>query len=462
MLEIYKKLRPGEPPTLESAENLFNNMMFDDRRYDLSKVGRYKFNKKLSLANRANGKVLSRPAINEETGEILYDEGTKITKDIADEIQDNGINVIYVTEAGKEYKIIGNSTVDMDKYTGKKLMADSKIKERVYLPVLKELMEEAGGKDAELKKLIKKNVKKLVPKNITIDDILSTISYQLNLEYNVGKIDDIDHLGNRRIKCVGELLQNQFRIGLTRMEKVVRERMNLQNVDMITPQVLMNTRPVISAIKEFFGTSQLSQFMQQDNPLDELTHKRKLSALGPGGLSRERAGFEVRDIHYTHYGRLCPIESPEGPNIGLINYLTSYAPITNKDGKVVAYAFVGVDMDSANGVILSTLLGYTPILAIVIIVLFAGLLWLVINVINKKLISRITEVTETLARTTQAVDKFAQSISNSGAAFAQDSQEQAGSIEEVSASIEETTSMIAQTSEGSTETSKLTLKAVGA
>ncbi|MCQ2910823.1 MAG: DNA-directed RNA polymerase subunit beta, partial [Clostridia bacterium] len=326
MIEIYKKLRPGEPPTLESAESLFNNMMFDDRRYDLSKVGRYKFNKKLSLANRANGKVLARPAVDEETGEILYDAGEKITKEIADAIQDAGINVIYVTENGKEYKIIGNSTVDMDKYTGKKLMADSKIKERVYLPVLLEIMEQATS-DADLKKLIKKNVKKLVPKNITIDDILSTISYQLNLEYNVGKVDDIDHLGNRRIKCVGELLQNQFRIGLTRMEKVVRERMNLQNVDMITPQVLMNTRPVITAIKEFFGTSQLSQFMQQDNPLDELTHKRKLSALGPGGLSRERAGFEVRDIHYTHFGRMCPIETPEGPNIGLINSLAGYARV---------------------------------------------------------------------------------------------------------------------------------------
>ena len=309
--------------------------MFDDKRYDLSKVGRYKFDKKLSLGNRAIGKTLSRPAVNTETGEILYDEGTKITKDIAEEIQDAGINIIYVNHDGREYKVISNSTVDIDKYLEKKIAADCNIKERVYLPVLQELWEDAKHSPTELKKRLKdkKTLRRLVPKNITIDDILASINYQLTLDNcvngltGVGNVDDIDHLGNRRIKCVGELLQNQFRIGLTRMEKVVRERMNLQNVDMITPQVLMNTRPVISAIKEFFGTSQLSQFMQQDNPLDELTHKRKLSALGPGGLSRERAGFEVRDIHYTHFGRMCPIETPEGPNIGLINSLAGYARV---------------------------------------------------------------------------------------------------------------------------------------
>ena len=328
LIEIYKKLRPGELPSVEAARSLFNGLFFDNRRYDLSKVGRYKFNKKLSLAVRIKNQVAASDIVNQETGEVLVGAGEVITKETAEEIQNSGINIVDVNVEDKKIRIIGNGTVDI------KAFVDSKkidIKEKVNYEVLKNILENTNKKDLE--KVIKERIDELVPKHITTEDILSSVNYILTLQHGIGKVDDIDHLGNRRIRSVGELLQNQFRIGLTRLERVVRERMTIQDLDVVTPQTLINTKPITSSIREFFGSSQLSQFMDQTNPLSELTHKRRISALGPGGLSRERAGFEVRDVHYTHYGRLCPIESPEGPNIGLISALTSFA-IINEYGFV--------------------------------------------------------------------------------------------------------------------------------
>ena len=328
LIEIYKKLRPGELPSVEAARSLFNGLFFDNRRYDLSKVGRYKFNKKLSLAVRIKNQVAASDIVNQETGEVLVGAGEVITKETAEEIQNSGINVVSVKVGEKAVKVIGNGTVDIHKFVDLK---DLKVKEYVNYEVLKNILENTNKKDLE--KVIKERIDELVPKHITTEDILSSVNYILTLQHGIGKVDDIDHLGNRRIRSVGELLQNQFRIGLTRLERVVRERMTIQDLDVVTPQTLINTKPITSSIREFFGSSQLSQFMDQTNPLSELTHKRRISALGPGGLSRERAGFEVRDVHYTHYGRLCPIESPEGPNIGLISALTSFA-IINEYGFV--------------------------------------------------------------------------------------------------------------------------------
>ena len=328
IVEIYKKLRPGELPTVDAARNLFNNLFFDPRRYDLAKVGRYKFNKKLSLASRIANKVAFSDIINNETGEVLVEADTVITPEVARDIQNSGINFVDIKVNDRKVRIIGNGTVDIHDFVALKNL---QIKENVNYEVLKNILENNEEKDLE--KVIEERMDELVPKHIVTEDIVSSINYLLNLQYDLGNIDDIDHLGNRRIRCVGELLQNQFRIGLTRLERVVRERMTIQDLDVITPQTLINTKPITSAIREFFGSSQLSQFMDQTNPLSELTHKRRISALGPGGLSRERAGFEVRDVHYTHYGRLCPIESPEGPNIGLISALSTFA-IINEYGFV--------------------------------------------------------------------------------------------------------------------------------
>ncbi len=325
LIEIYKRIRPGEPPTVESAEALLNTMFFDPRRYDLGKFGRYKFNKKLSLSRRCIGFVLSDDVIDGTTGEILAEAGATITEELAEAVQDAAVPYIWVTIDNRRVKVLSNLVVDITKY----LDINPKkfgLYERVYYPALKELMNDYTDLD-ELKEAIHKNTHKLIPKHITKEDILASINYNIHLEHGVGHKDDIDHLGNRRIRAVGELLQNQFRIGLSRMERVVRERMTIQDIDGVSPQTLINIRPVTAAIKEFFGSSQLSQFMDQTNPLAELTHKRRLSALGPGGLSRERAGFEVRDVHHSHYGRMCPIETPEGPNIGLINSLATYARI---------------------------------------------------------------------------------------------------------------------------------------
>ena len=336
LVEIYKKLRPGELPTVEAARNLFQGLFFDSRRYDLAKVGRYKYNKKLSLASRIANHISYEKVINPETGELLANKDEVISKEKARVIQNSGINVVYIKIEDKKTKVIGNGTVDIKTYINPKIAEDLKIKMDVNYVVLKNILETAKN-EKEIKKLVGERLEELVPKHIVTEDILASVNYLLNLDYNMyinspekpklGKTDDIDHLGNRRIRCVGELLQNQFRIGLTRLERVVRERMTIQDLDVITPQTLINTKPITSAIREFFGSSQLSQFMDQTNPLSELTHKRRISALGPGGLSRERAGYEVRDIHYTHYGRLCPIESPEGPNIGLISALSTYAII---------------------------------------------------------------------------------------------------------------------------------------
>lgn len=334
LLELYKKIRPGEPPALESAEALINSMFFDPRRYDLAKVGRYKFNKKLALANRISGRVLSQPVVNEETGEVLAEKGERLTREKAEKIQYSAIPYVFVeVDEGKEAKVLSNLMVDLNYFVD----ADKEalgITEEVYYPVLEDLMKEYSDPE-ELKEAIRKHVNELIPKHITKEDIFASINYNIHLEYGIGEKDDIDHLGNRRIRCVGELLQNQYRIGLSRLERVVRERMTTQDMDTISPQSLINIKPVTAAVKEFFGSSQLSQFMDQNNPLSELTHKRRLSALGPGGLSRDRAGFEVRDVHYSHYGRMCPIETPEGPNIGLINSLASYARI-NKYGFIEA------------------------------------------------------------------------------------------------------------------------------
>ena len=328
LIEIYKKLRPGELPTVDAARNLFNGLFFDDRRYDLAKVGRYKYNKKLNLASRITNMVAYADVINSETGELFVGKDEVITKEVAEEIQNSGINVVDIKHDDKKIRIIGNGTVDVKAFVSEDVLKDVKakqIKELVNYEVLKNILENTEEKD--LAKVIDERIDELVPKHVTTEDILGSISYLLNLDHGIGKTDDIDHLGNRRIRCVGELLQNQFRIGLTRLERVVRERMTIQDLDVVTPQTLINTKPITSSIREFFGSSQLSQFMDQSNPLSELTHKRRISALGPGGLSRDRAGFEVRDVHYTHYGRLCPIESPEGPNIGLISALTTFAVI---------------------------------------------------------------------------------------------------------------------------------------
>ena len=335
LVEIYKKLRPGELPTVDAARNLFNGLFFDNRRYDLSKVGRYKYNKKLNLASRIAKQIAAETIVNPETGEVFVEKDEVISREVAKEIQDSGINVVNIKIGEKVARVIGNGVVDIKKYVDPKIADELKIKIDVNYAILQNILETTDKKD--LKKVLDERMDELIPKNIVTEDILASVNYLLNLEYNLyisdpkapklAETDDIDHLGNRRIRCVGELLQNQFRIGLTRLERGVRERMTIQDLDVVTPQTLINTKPITSSIREFFGSSQLSQFMDQCNPLSELTHKRRISALGPGGLSRERAGFEVRDIHYTHYGRLCPIESPEGPNIGLISALSTFAII---------------------------------------------------------------------------------------------------------------------------------------
>mgnify|MGYP003287689142 FL=1 len=325
MLEIYRKLRPGEPPTVEACETLINNLFFDPRRYDLSMVGRYKYNKKLSLWVRIRGQKLSFPVADPRTGEILFDAGHIVTDEEAREMDAIGVNDVTIEVDGRTMRVFSNHMVDLDRFVDFDPVAECGIKERVRESVLKELLEQYSGE--ELKEAIRDNADRLVPKHILVDDILASINYMNALAHGIVYKDDIDHLGNRRLRCVGELLQNQFRIGFSRMERVIRERMTIQDLDIVTPQSLINIRPVTAAIKEFFGSSPLSQFMDQTNPLAELTHKRRLSALGPGGLSRERANMEVRDVHYSHYGRMCPIETPEGPNIGLISYLATYARI---------------------------------------------------------------------------------------------------------------------------------------
>ena len=325
MLEIYRKLRPGEPPTVEACETLINNLFFDPRRYDLSMVGRYKYNKKLSLWARIRGQKLSFPVADPRTGEILFDAGHIVTDEEAREMDGIGVNDVTIEVDGRTMRVFSNHMVDLDRFVDFDPVAECGIKERVRESVLKELLEQYSGE--ELKEAIRDNADRLVPKHILVDDILASINYMNALAHGIVYKDDIDHLGNRRLRCVGELLQNQFRIGFSRMERVIRERMTIQDLDIVTPQSLINIRPVTAAIKEFFGSSPLSQFMDQTNPLAELTHKRRLSALGPGGLSRERANMEVRDVHYSHYGRMCPIETPEGPNIGLISYLATYARI---------------------------------------------------------------------------------------------------------------------------------------
>ncbi len=325
LLELYKKIRPGEPLSVDSAESLINAMFFDPRRYDLAKVGRYKFNKKLALKNRITGFVLSEDVVDTSSGEIIADAGTVVTRELADDIQDAAVPYVFVQTEERNIKVLSNMMVNLGNFVDVD-PAELGVNERVYYPVLERILEE--NEDIEdIKSAIKKNISDLIPKHITKEDILASINYNIHLEYGIGNSDDIDHLGNRRIRAVGELLQNQYRIGLSRLERVVRERMTTQDVETISPQSLINIKPVTAAVKEFFGSSQLSQFMDQNNPLSELTHKRRLSALGPGGLSRDRAGFEVRDVHYTHYGRMCPIETPEGPNIGLINSLATYARI---------------------------------------------------------------------------------------------------------------------------------------
>ncbi len=334
LLELYKKIRPGEPLSVDSAKSLLDSMFFDPRRYDLAKVGRYKFNKKLAFKNRLAGHTLAEDVVDQTTGEILAEAGTAVDKNLADEIQNSGIPFVWIQGIERNEKILSNMMVDLSRYVSFD-PAEAEITELVYYPVLQNILAEFGDDEAELKAAVRRSVSELVPKHITKEDILASINYNMHLEEQIGTADDIDHLGNRRIRAVGELLQNQYRIGLSRMERVVRERMTTQDMDGITPQSLINIKPVTAAVKEFFGSSQLSQFMDQNNPLAELTHKRRLSALGPGGLSRERAGFEVRDVHYTHYGRMCPIETPEGPNIGLINSLATYARV-NQYGFVEA------------------------------------------------------------------------------------------------------------------------------
>ena len=342
LMEVFKKLRPGEPATLETAQTHLDNLFFDPYRYDISRVGRYKYNKKLSLFDRIVGATLSQPVVAPLTGEVIADEGEIVSKEKAVEIEQSGVSVVFVkVDDDKEIKVISNGMVDIKPYFPQfteEQLDEIGINEKVSFAALKEILEADVEDDEALLGLLKDHCDDLIPKHITIDDIFSSINYVNSIAFGIGKTDDIDHLGNRRIRSVGELLQNQFRIGLARMERVVRERMTLQaqeDDDKITPQTLINIRPVLMAIKEFFGSSPLSQFMDQTNPLAELTHKRRLSALGPGGLSRDRAGFEVRDVHYSHYGRMCPIETPEGPNIGLISYLATFAKI-NKYGFIEA------------------------------------------------------------------------------------------------------------------------------
>ena len=328
LLELYKKIRPGEPLAVDSAESLITSMFFDPRRYDLAKVGRYKFNKKLALKNRISGHVLAEDVASPMTGEVLAEAGTKITRELASTIQNNAVPYVWISveETERPIKVLSNMMVDLDAVVDVD-PEEVGVTEQVYYPVLAGILEETAGDIDELKDAIKRDIHDLIPKHITKEDILASINYNMHLEYGIGTDDDIDHLGNRRIRSVGELLQNQYRIGLSRLERVVRERMTTQDMEGISPQSLINIKPVTAAVKEFFGSSQLSQFMNQNNPLGELTHKRRLSALGPGSLSRDRAGFEVRDVHYSHYGRMCPVETPEGPNIGLINSLASYARI---------------------------------------------------------------------------------------------------------------------------------------
>ena len=352
LLELYKKIRPGEPLSVDSAESLLKSMFFDPRRYDLAKVGRYKFNKKLHFKNRIAGQILAEDVVNTETGEIIAEGGEKVTKELAVKIQNAAVPYVFIeTETRSKVKVLSNLMVDLAEYVSFD-PAEAGVTEDVFYPVLKQLLEEnADASEEELKEAVHKSIHELIPKHITREDIFASINYNMHLEWGIGNDDDIDHLGNRRIRAVGELLQNQYRIGLSRMERVVRERMTTQDIEGITPQSLINIKPVTAAVKEFFGSSQLSQFMDQNNPLAELTHKRRLSALGPGGLSRERAGFEVRDVHYSHYGRMCPIETPEGPNIGLINSLASYARV-NQYGFVEApYRVVDRTTDPKNPVV---------------------------------------------------------------------------------------------------------------
>jgi DNA-directed RNA polymerase subunit beta len=328
-LDIYKRLRPGEPPTIDSAQSLINTLFFDPKRYDLAKVGRYKFNKKLALWSRIWGKTSASDIVHPVTGEVMVEKGQRITKEQAKTIQNLGINSVDIKYEDTEVRVVGNNFVDIksvDLPFDISEIDQLKLNRVLYYPVLKEILDSCKTAE-ELKEALKERAAELSPKHIIVDDIIASVNYIFGLSYEIGDIDDIDHLGNRRLRCVGELLQNQFRIGLSRMERVVKERMTIQDIDVVTPQALINIRPVVAAIKEFFGSSQLSQFMDQTNPLAELTHKRRLSALGPGGLSRERAGFEVRDVHNSHYGRICPIETPEGPNIGLIGSLSTYARI---------------------------------------------------------------------------------------------------------------------------------------
>ena len=346
LLELYKKIRPGEPLSVDSAESLLNSMFFDPRRYDLAKVGRYKFNKKLSFKFRLNGQVLAEDVVDTTTGEIIAEAGTKLDKESAMKVQNSAVPFVWVEGINRKQKVLSNMMVELSAYVSFD-PEEVGVSELVYYPALAPILEKAGDDEELLKEEIRRNIHDLIPKHITKEDILASINYNMHLEEQVGTSDDIDHLGNRRIRAVGELLQNQYRIGLSRMERVVRERMTTQDVDGITPQSLINIKPVTAAVKEFFGSSQLSQFMDQNNPLSELTHKRRLSALGPGGLSRDRAGFEVRDVHYTHYGRMCPIETPEGPNIGLINSLASYARV-NQYGFIEAPYRVVDKTDAAN------------------------------------------------------------------------------------------------------------------
>ena len=346
LLELYKKIRPGEPLSVDSAESLLNSMFFDPRRYDLAKVGRYKFNKKLSFKFRLNGQVLAEDVVDTTTGEIIAEAGTKLDKESAMKVQNSAVPFVWVEGINRKQKVLSNMMVELGAYVSFD-PEEVGVSELVYYPALAPILEKAGDDEEMLKEEIRRNIHDLIPKHITKEDILASINYNMHLEEQVGTSDDIDHLGNRRIRAVGELLQNQYRIGLSRMERVVRERMTTQDVDGITPQSLINIKPVTAAVKEFFGSSQLSQFMDQNNPLSELTHKRRLYALGPGGLSRDRAGFEVRDVHYTHYGRMCPIETPEGPNIGLINSLASYARV-NQYGFIEAPYRVVDKTDAAN------------------------------------------------------------------------------------------------------------------
>ena len=351
LLELYKKIRPGEPLSVDSAESLINAMFFDPRRYDLAKVGRYKFNKKLNLRNRIAGQTLADDVVDTTTGEVLAEAGTVLTKEQALDIQNAAVPFVWLQCGERRVKVLSNMMVDITKHVDitEEEAKELGVNESVFYPVLSQILAENSNLD-DIKAAIRKNIGDLIPKHITIEDIMASINYNMHLEYHVGNKDDIDHLGNRRIRAVGELLQNQYRIGLSRMERVVRERMTTQDLDGVTAQTLINIKPVTAAVKEFFGSSQLSQFMDQNNPLSEITHKRRLSALGPGGLSRDRAGFEVRDVHYTHYGRMCPIETPEGPNIGLINSLAAYARI-NEYGFVEAPYRVVDKTDPKNPVV---------------------------------------------------------------------------------------------------------------